>query len=66
MRKREHAKASETYLDVIFRYDTRKELKTSVPIQYRHTGTDIDAFDNKAIDSYLAYPAFAACPQCQR
>lgn len=52
--KREHSKASETYIDVIFRYDTNTELKTSVPIQYRRTGTDIDAFDDKAIDSYLS------------
>ena len=52
--KREHSKASETYIDVIFRYDTNTELKTSVPIQYRRKGTDIDDFDDKAIDSYLS------------
>lgn len=52
--KREHTKASEAYIDVIFRYDVKKELKTSVPIQYRRTGTDINVLDNKAIDSYLS------------
>ena len=52
--KRQHSKASETYVDVIFRYDTKTEIRTSVPIQYRRTGTDIDAFDNKAIDEYLS------------
>ena len=52
--KREHLKASETYIDVIFRYDTKMEFKTSVPIQYRRTGTNVDASDGKAIDSYLS------------
>lgn len=54
LEKREHTKASEVYIDVIFRYDIGKEIKTSVPIQYRRTGTDIDVFDNKAIYSYLS------------
>ena len=52
--KRQHSKASETYVDVIFRYDTKTEIRTSVPIQYRRTGTDIDAFDDKAIYEYLS------------
>ena len=50
--KREHSKASETYIDVIFRYDRKTAIKTSVPIQYRRTGTDV--FDNNAIDDYLS------------
>ena len=52
--KREHLKASETYIDVIFRYDTKMEFKTSVPIQYRRTGTNVDASDGKAIALYLS------------
>ena len=52
--KREHSKASETYVDVIFRYDAKTELKTSVPIQYRRTGTDIDVCNEKAIEEYLS------------
>ena len=51
--KREHTKASEVYVDVIFRYGNT-EINTSVPIQYRRTGTDIDVSDSKAIDAYLS------------
>lgn len=51
--KREHTKASEVYVDVIFRYGNT-EINTSVPIQYRRTGTDIDVSDGKAIDAYLS------------
>lgn len=50
---RTHAKASETYVDVVFRYG-EKELHTSVPIQYRRTGTDIADYDDKRIDEYIA------------
>lgn len=53
--KRKHIKASEVYVDVIFRYNYgRVEVNTSVPIQYRRTGTDIDIFDDDAINSYLS------------
>ena len=51
---REHSKASETYVDVVFRYENSIELETSVPIQYRRTGVDIDTFDDGAIASYLS------------
>lgn len=51
---REHSKASETYVDVVFRYENNIEIETSVPIQYRRTGIDIDVFDDAAIASYLS------------
>lgn len=51
---RKHTKASEIYVDVIFRYENNVEVNTSVPIQYRRTGTDIDIHDNDAISSYLS------------
>jgi hypothetical protein len=45
-----HAKASERYIDVIFKYDDGSKLDTSVPIEYRRTGTDVP--DNE-VDDYL-------------
>lgn len=50
---RQHTKASEIYVDVIFRYG-KTEIITSVPIQYRRTGTDIDVDDRKSIEKYLS------------
>lgn len=50
---RTHAKASETYVDAVFRYG-EKELHTSVPIQYRRTGTNIASDDDKRIVEYIA------------
>ena len=45
-----HAKASEKYVDVIFYYE--HEVKyTSVPIEYRRTGTEIP---DAGVDEYLA------------
>lgn len=44
-----HSKASERYVDVVFNYPTLV-LHTSVPIQYRRTGTEILDED---IDEYL-------------
>ena len=50
LRTRDHNKASERYVDVIFSYpDLRLEL--SIPIEYRRTGTDIQ---DAHIDEYLA------------
>lgn len=48
---RTHAKASERYVDVIFTFDDDTELDTSVPIEYRRTGTDIKDTD---VDAYIA------------
>ena len=47
---RYHSKASEKYVDVTFFYDNGISYKTSVPVEYRRTGTDIE--DDK-IDDYL-------------
>lgn len=47
---RSHAKASERYIDVIFNFKDGIILETSVPIEYRRTGTDIPDED---IDEYL-------------
>ena len=52
--KRKNTKASEVYVDVIFRYGDGIEINTSVPIQYRRTGIDIDICDNDGISSYLS------------
>ena len=38
---RSHAKASERYVDVLFKFDDGSELETSVPVEYRRTGTDV-------------------------
>lgn len=39
MRKREHSKASEAYIDVVFKYpETSEAWEGSVPIEYRRTG----------------------------
>ena len=44
--KRSHSKASETYIDVRFNYD-KISLETSVPIEYRRTGTFIEEKDEE-------------------
>jgi hypothetical protein len=46
---RSHSKASERYIDVLFKYDGLV-LETSVPIEYRRTGTDVP---DEEIDEYL-------------
>jgi hypothetical protein len=46
---RSHTKATEEYIDVIFRYKNIK-YSTSIPIVYRRTGTDIS---KNEIDDYL-------------
>lgn len=48
--KRFHSKASEKYVDVIFYYPSQTILHTSVPIEYRRTGTLID---DAQLDDYL-------------
>jgi len=50
-----HAKASEKYVDVVFNYPGEKSFSTSVPVEYRRTGTEIEDAD---IDRYLeqVYP----------
>lgn len=47
---REHSKASEKYIDVVFKYDDT-EWKGSVPYEYRRTGTNIS--DNEGIARLL-------------
>lgn len=47
--RRSHTKASEKYVDVVFRYPDR-ELDTSVPIEYRRTGTLVE---EPEIETYL-------------
>lgn len=42
--KREHSKASEKYLDVVFKYENTL-WQGSVPTQYRRTGTDLNTED---------------------
>jgi hypothetical protein len=46
-----HAKASERYVDVNFLYPGGVEYETSVPIEYRRTGTEIPEAE---IDEYLS------------
>jgi len=48
---RYHTKASEKYVDVLFCYESAAQYCTSIPVEYRRTGTEI-ADGN--IDSYLA------------
>jgi hypothetical protein len=47
---RHHSKASEKYIDVIFTYPKIGNFETSVPIEYRRTGTEIKDED---LDTYL-------------
>jgi hypothetical protein len=47
---RNHSKASEKYIDVVFNYKNGVSYEISVPIEYRRTGTDIKEED---IDEYL-------------
>lgn len=47
---RSHTKASETYVDVVFHYED-VSIETSVPIEYRRTGTSIPEDE---IESYLS------------
>lgn len=46
---RHHLKASEKYIDVTFKYDSFN-YNTSIPLEYRRTGTSIE---DKDIDAYL-------------
>jgi hypothetical protein len=48
---RHHNKASERYVDVLFCYENTHPYDTSIPLEYRRTGTDIA---DEEIDSYLA------------
>lgn len=47
---RYHSKASEKYIDVTFCYESAPEYETSIPLEYRRTGTQIE---NEEIDDYL-------------
>ena len=47
---RYHSKASEKYVDVIFDYDGNIKYETSIPVEYRRTGTSIEDAD---VDDYL-------------
>jgi hypothetical protein len=47
---RSHSKASEKYVDAIFKYGAKNEIHTSIPIEYRRTGTDIK---DDEINTYL-------------
>ena len=40
LNQREHAKASEKYVDVIFNYENHIKWEGSVPIHYRRTGIE--------------------------
>lgn len=50
--RRSHKKASEEYVDVIFKYDDLI-LNWSVPIEYRRTGTDLSTATDVEIAEYL-------------
>jgi hypothetical protein len=45
-----HAKASEKYIDVCFNFDGFPPFRTSIPLEYRRTGTTIEETE---IDQYL-------------
>jgi len=47
---REHSKASERYVDVIFNYPEAVKFETSIPITYRRTGIEIQG---DGVDPYL-------------
>ncbi len=47
---RTHSKASERYVDVVYQFDNGLELETSIPLEYRRTGTDIQ---DDEVDAYI-------------
>ena len=47
---RNHSKASERYVDVVFKYKDNSIYEASIPIQYRRTGAEIE---DKDVDAYL-------------
>lgn len=49
--RRRHAKASEEYLDVAFRYDD-EVFEWSIPIEYRRTGTHLADYSDEEIADY--------------
>ena len=50
LKTRFHTKASEKYVDVLFNYGNNLLYSTSIPIEYRRTGTEIS---DKDVDGYL-------------
>lgn len=51
---RTHAKASEVYLDVVFHYlNDGITVNTSVPLEYRRTGTNIPINNEKEVIKYV-------------
>lgn len=50
--KRSHSKASERYVDVVFRYEGYPPWDGSIPIEYRRTG--IDLVEDDEVNEYLA------------
>jgi len=51
LEKRNHSKACEQYIDVLFEYSGGVVIETSIPTQYRRTGTDIP---DSELDDYVA------------
>lgn len=39
--QRRHSKASESYIDVTFRYDDGTIWEGAIPVEYRRTGVDL-------------------------
>ncbi len=56
-----HAKASEKYIDVLFYYESSFQYETSIPLEYRRTGTEIS---DDGIDAYLAMVYEEVKPSC--
>jgi len=50
--RRKHAKASEEYVDVVFKYQN-KSFDWAIPIEYRRTGTDFSSATEEEIASYV-------------
>ncbi len=53
VKRRTHTKASEVYVDVIFRYPGCEEQHWSIPIEYRRTGTHLADLPESEIIAYL-------------
>lgn len=56
--QRRHSKASESYIDVTFRYDDGTIWEGAIPVEYRRTGVDLA--ESSAIEEYLQQ-AFLYC-----
>lgn len=60
--RRKHLKASEEYVDVVFRYPT-STFEWSIPIEYRRTGVHLSNSSDAEIEAYIEEVYFKCHPE---